>query len=303
MSVTPTKRSARSFALAAFLFVFLASRMFVDASAAPNRHAPQDAAPHVIRFGANASNVADLWLPAGAGPFRVILMVHGGCWQKAVGDRSIMNETAAAFRQRGFAVWNIEYRGVDEPGGGYSGTFQDAALGADALRTSAPRYHLDLRHVIAYGHSAGGHLALWLAARKRLPHSSPLYSAQPLSVAVVLSVGGLADLRASANVAPQSCVARVLDRLTGTPTPSRPNVFADTSPAEMLPIGVRQISISGGSDTIAPAALGQAYTQRARRLGDRAEFVLLPNASHFDLITPSSDAFGSELRIVHDLPR
>ena len=76
-------------------------------------------------------------------------MVHGGCWQTEIADRTIMNWVADDLRRRGIAVWNIDYRGVDR-GGGYPGTFQDVAAAADALaharaplrsRSFPPRRH------------------------------------------------------------------------------------------------------------------------------------------------------------------
>ena len=147
-----------------------------------------------IRYGADPLQVADLWLPAGAGPHPVVLMVHGGCWQTGIADRTIMNWIADDLRRRGIAVWNIDYRGVDRPGGGYPGTFEDAAAAADAIRGHAGDYNLDLSRVVATGHSAGGHLALWLAARRRLPEGSPLRTPDPLPIHEVISLGGLPDL-------------------------------------------------------------------------------------------------------------
>jgi acetyl esterase/lipase len=118
-----------------------------------------------IAYGEDSLQVADLWLPEGGGLHPVVLMVHGGCWQTEIADRRIMNWIADDLRRRGIAVWNIEYRGVDRPGGGYPGTFVDAAQAADAIRVHAARHRLDLSRLVAVGHSAGGHLALWLAAR------------------------------------------------------------------------------------------------------------------------------------------
>jgi acetyl esterase/lipase len=109
--------------------------------------------------------VVDLWLPAGKGPHPTVLMVHGGCWQTEIADRRIMNWIAEDLRRRGVAVWNIDYRGVDREGGGYPGTYLDAAAATDALRGHAPLHNLDISRLVAVGHSAGGHLALWLAAR------------------------------------------------------------------------------------------------------------------------------------------
>src|SRR3546814_19509206 len=96
-------------------------------------------------------------------------MVHGGCWTTEVADRTIMNWIANDLRKRGIAVWNIDYRGVDRPRGGHPGTFLDAAAAADALAANASRSNLDTSPLLTTGHSAGGHLALWLAGRPRLP--------------------------------------------------------------------------------------------------------------------------------------
>ena len=85
-------------------------------------------------------------------------------------------------------------------------------------------YHLDLRRVVAIGHSAGGHLALWLAGRPRLPAGSPLRTADPLPIAEVVSLGGLPDLEEAAR-SENGCGNEVIVRLTGivrrptSPTP------------------------------------------------------------------------------------
>jgi acetyl esterase/lipase len=221
-------------------------------------------------------------------------MVHGGCWQKEIADRTLMNYAAEDLRQKGLAIWNVEYRGVDEEGGGYPGTFTDVARAADALRLAAAEHELDLETVVAFGHSAGGHLALWLAARPNLPATSPLYTDDPLSITAVVNSGGLADLEASAPITQEGCLSSIMDVLTGVPSTQRPNVFSDTSPSELLPIAAVQVSMNGDSDRIAPSLLGKAYTQKARAAGDPAEFVELPNSGHVELITPGTSAFESE---------
>lgn len=246
-----------------------------------------------VRLGDNAWEVVDVWLPDAPGPHPTVLMVHGGCWQKAIADRTLMNYAAEDLRRRGLAVWNIEYRGVDEEGGGYPGTFQDVARAADALQIHGPALGLRTDRVVAFGHSAGGHLALWLAARMRLPPSSPLRGPAPLALAGVVNSGGLADLEASKPVTAPSCLADVYDKLTGAP---REGALADTSPAELLPFGARQISVNGARDRIAPPALGQSYTARAVAAGDPAAFELAPDEGHVELIAPGSRAFEAEAR-------
>ena len=134
-----------------------------------------------IQIGEGETDIVDLWIPETPGPHPVVLMVHGGCWQKSVADRTLMNYAAEDLRQRGLAVWNIEYRGVDEDGGGYPGTYLDVARAADAIGRYAETYDLDPARVAGIGHSAGGHLVTWLATRAVLPEGSPLISSNPES--------------------------------------------------------------------------------------------------------------------------
>ncbi len=249
-------------------------------------------------YGAAPSQYAELFLPAGAGPFPLAVLIHGGCWTKEFGGIAQMRNMAGALSAQGIAVWNVEYRRFDEAGGGYPGMYQDVASALDRLRALAPQHRLDLARVVLVGHSAGGHLAQWAASRARLPHSSPLYVAAPLAVPVVISLGGLADLRNEERLIKTSC-DRDMVQLTGLPSASRPDVFADTSPAEMLPAGVRTVLIHGELDVIAPTRVGQDYARRASAAGDAAEVIVLSGASHYDEVAASSPAWrivGGQIR-------
>lgn len=262
---------------------------------------PLPSASTSVRTGPLDTDVVDVWLPEGEGPHPTVLMVHGGCWQKAIADRTLMNYAAAALRDEGMAVWNIEYRGVDEAGGGYPGTYQDVARAVDALGAYGPALGLEVSNVVAIGHSAGGHLALWAAARPKLPETSPLYEADPLAIKGVVNVGGLADLEASAPVTQAGCLADIMNKLTGLPIGERANVFADTSPAEMLPLGVRQVSLNGANDKIAPPVLGKAYSEKAGAAGDPAVYVEIPRTGHVELVAPGTAAFDAEIAILQDM--
>ena len=111
---------------------------------------PRPKADARIPYGSDPLQFVDLWLPKGKAPHPVVLMVHGGCWQTDIADASIMNYIADDLRTRGIAVWNIEYRGVDRPGGGYPGTFLDVAAAADALGKEGPRHHLATDRIVAF---------------------------------------------------------------------------------------------------------------------------------------------------------
>jgi acetyl esterase/lipase len=221
--------------------------------------------------------------------------VHGGCWQKSIADRSLMSWAADDLRKQGMAVWNIEYRGVDEEGGGYPGTFLDVAHAADALRDQAATYNLDLKRVAGFGHSAGGHLALWIAARHKLPSYSPMRMDNPLKLVGVVNSGGLADLKASRSVTQRECLSDIYNELVGSISSTRTNVLADTSPAELMPLKVRQVSVNGHDDGIAPANLGEGYTRRAKAAGDNADVVVVLNTGHVELVSPGSEAWDIEV--------
>jgi acetyl esterase/lipase len=257
-----------------------------------------------IAYGSAPSQFAELYKPAGPGPFPVVILIHGGCWTVHFGGITQMRNMAGALLKNGIAVWNVEYRRVDEEGGGYPGMYQDVATAVDRLQQEAAAHQLDLTRVVAMGHSAGGHLAQWAASRHKLPQSSPAYRAAPLAIPQVISLGGLADLRNEEALIKTSC-ERDMVQLAGLPSAARPDVFSDTSPAELLPAGVRTVLVTGELDTVSPVRVAQDYARRAQAAGDAAEVVVLPNASHYDEVAASSPAWKlvyAEIRKALALP-
>jgi acetyl esterase/lipase len=259
---------------------------------------PRPAPDATISYGDDDLQQVDVWLPKGAGPFRTVLMVHGGCWTTGIAKRDLMNWIAADLRDAGYAVWNVEYRGVDRPGGRYPGTFADVAAAADALAAKAARFHLDTRRVVAIGHSAGGHLALWLAARHRLPATSALHSTHPLAIAHVVSLGGLPDLEAAAADPDQGCGTDVVAHLVGAPGPGHPDIYADTSVPRLLPLGVTQDLVNGAQDGIIPRHLGIGYADQARKAGDTVSLRFVPATGHVELIAPETAAWAEAKRLI-----
>ena len=261
---------------------------------------PKAEADRTLAYGADHMQKVDLWLPKGPGPHPVVLMVHGGCWQTSIADRSIMNWIAADLRADGYAVWNIDYRGVDRTGGGFPGTFADAAAAADLLFDKAGEYRLDPTRVVALGHSAGGHLALWLAGRHRLQASHILHRAEPLPLRAVISLGGLPDLEAVAASPDNGCGTEVVGRLVG---PARD--FANTSVLRLLPLGVPQHLVNGREDRIIPFRMATDYAAKATAAGDRVELHTVPKTGHVELVTPGTAAWVETKRLIQEalLPR
>lgn len=252
---------------------------------------PRVQADKRIAYGPDALQFGELWLPKGAGPHPVVVLVHGGCWLADLPGLELMDYVAQDLREHGKAVWNIEYRRIGHAGGGYPGTFQDVAGAVDHLRTLAQPHGLDLSRVVLSGHSAGGHLAVWAMARPRLPVESPLVTADPLRARGVVSLAGIVDLAAYRASGPDACGGPgTIDALVGAPGRTGA-VYADTSPPSLLPLGVRQVVVSGQLDPIVPSVFGRDYAAAAAKAGDPAVEIDLPNAGHFELIDPTSPAW------------
>lgn len=254
-----------------------------------------------IAYGPNALQFGELRVPRGEGPHPVALVIHGGCWL-AEYDLGYVAALADALAGEGIATWSIEYRRVGDDGGGWPGTFLDVAAAADTLRQLASEHELDLGRVLAVGHSAGGHLALWLAARARLDVDDPLRGGSPLPITGVVALAGIPDLKAYAS--PDGCGAAVPALLGGQPA-EVPHRLALTSPMEMVPLGVRQILVTGGLDAIVPASQAREYQLAARAAGDSVEIIEVAGAGHFELIVPAGSTWATvrdAIRRLADLP-
>jgi acetyl esterase/lipase len=240
---------------------------------------------HRIRFGAADHAFGDLRLPDGPGPHPVAVLVHGGCWLSFAGLRHF-DGFAAALAERGLATWNVNYRKVDQPGGGWPGTFHDVAAGVDHVRELAVGHDLDLSRVVVIGHSAGGHLATWAAARSRVADSSPVHSDDPVPVAGVVNIAGPADLEALLPHDEQACGEKVIEPLVGGLPDEVPAQYAATSPVHLLPLTVPQLHLVGEEDPLRPFV--EAFAARAETAGDVVALEIVAGAGHHDLIAPWS---------------
>lgn len=234
---------------------------------------PFPKADYRIAYGRDPLQFGDLRLPKGTGPFPVAIVIHGGCWL-AEYDLEHIGRLSEALTKAGVATWTIEYRRVGNPGGGVPGTFDDVTAAAKHLDALAKKYPLDLRRVAAMGHSAGGHLALWLAATK------------PIALRGVVSLAGVTDLRAAASQ--NVCGDAVPRLLAGAPAA---DAYRRYSPAEMLPLKIPQRLIQGAQDRIVPLDMVRQYEAAAKKAGDDVSLTVLDDAGHFELISPQTTAW------------
>ena len=208
-----------------------------------------------------------------------------------------MHPLCADLAERGWAAWNVEYRRLGRgSGGGYPQTLDDVGAAVDHLaalaegegtapasrqrrrgrgRGTVAAQGLALRRVLAIGHSAGGHLAAWLATR-----------GEPrVRVTGVVAQAGVLDLRFASELA---LSGRVVHRLLGGTPAEAPDRYAAASPAERLPLGVPVLLTHGGRDDIVPPVMSERFAAAGRVAGDDVELVIEPGEDHFGHLDPEN---------------
>jgi acetyl esterase/lipase len=206
-------------------------------------------------------------------------VLHGGYWQ-AIYNLIHTGHMCEALTAAGIASWNVEYRCHGDVGGIWPGAGDDAAAAVEFVEELVERYRLDPERVVLVGHSAGGQLAMLAARRAQLS---------------VVGLAPVTNLRDSAErMGPDGAVARFMG---GMPS-EVDDRYAEASPIELLPLGVRQILIHGDADTSVPYAQSVAYATAAAA---EAELITLPGTGHFEPIDPQAREWPRTLGAIQAL--
>jgi acetyl esterase/lipase len=222
--------------------------------------------PEIFAYGDHPSQVCELFSPPGDGPHPIAVLVHGGFWRQRYG-RDLEEALAADLVARGWVAWNIEYRRLGD-GGGWPATFDDAAAAIDALAGTG----LDLGRVVGIGHSAGGQIAVWAAARE---------DARVRLTGAVAQAGAL-DLDELWRLGTSNGV--VGEVLGGGPD-DVPERYERASPRRLLPIGVPLLLVHGARDENVPLHVSREFAAAA---GDGCELVVIEDEAHFEHLEPGS---------------
>ena len=235
-------------------------------------------ADHVIPYGDNPLQFGELRLPEGDGPFPVVVLIHGGCWMSEY-DIAHSRKLAAAFPRAGIASWSLEYRRIGDPGGAWPGTFDDIEAGYRFLSELIDEYMLDPNRVVLAGHSAGGHLALWIAQR--------IEERQPASVIAPRGVLGLAPAPDLEFLYEHGTCDNAVSKLMGGSPEDFPERYAAGSVANRIPQRTSQIAVIGRYDeTWRP--VGVRYAMAAAKQDAPIEVIDAPESGHFEMIDPDS---------------
>ena len=229
-----------------------------------------------VSYGNADQQFGELWLTRQ--PSRgLIIFVHGGCWLNQF-DVGHSRALAGRLTEEGFNVWSLEYRRLGDKGGGIPGTFEDLSLASASLSKLEP-FGVKDKKVIVAGHSAGGHLALWTAAR----HPTRFIGA--VGLAAITDPGAYAQ-------GDTACEKAARKLMQGTMATSRPN-YEKYSPKEMQ-LHPKTHLIQGTADRIIPVS-------QAKALGLDDDKVRFTRGGHFDLIHPGTRDFESVKTVVTGL--
>jgi acetyl esterase/lipase len=262
---------------------------------------PSEPPDQRIAYGADPSQYGELRVPSGPGRHPVAILIHGGCFKAAYATLRDLAPMGDALKAMGIASWNVEYRRLGDPGGGWPGTYLDVGRAVDHVRALADSHPLDLRRIVVVGHSAGGHLAMWAAARARLPDGSDLQVTAPLPVRGVLDLAGPVDM--TANIRGYEALCRdtvITDLLGGTPA-TVPDRYQHASAINLLPLGIPQVLLMGDHEEFFPRPIAETYVRTARVAGDPVELIVIPRVGHFEIASPRATPWPRVASVIRSL--
>ncbi|WP_211881992.1 alpha/beta hydrolase [Pseudarthrobacter albicanus] len=249
---------------------------------------------HKYHYGDDPSQWGELFLPETAAPRGVVVVIHGGYWRSQYGAE-LGEPLAKDLAAHGMAAWNLEYRRAGN-GGGWPHTFSDVLAGIDKLGDIAPEYGLGLERVVALGHSAGGHLAVWAAGRSRLGQlGSPDADRQLLrndnggavQLTGVVSQSGLLNLAAAERL---NLSNGAVSNLLGGSSEKYPKRHKYVDPMSAVPLRVPVYAVHGMEDDTVPMNQSESYAGAAKAAGSPVQLLKVPG-DHFALIDPKAAAY------------
>ena len=227
-----------------------------------------------LSYGTDPNQFGELRLPRSKAPIPVIINIHGGFWRVKY-DLAHAGHLCAALTKKGIATWNVEYRRVGNPGGGWPGTFEDILSAYRFLTQIAKRYNLDTQKTLVIGHSAGGQLALCLAAHEN-------------SVKRAVSLAGVVDLQQAWKLHLSNDA--VAEFLGGKPE-EVPEHYREADPMQLSIKSAAQWLVHGSSDDVVPVDFGRNYVDKKKKKKEDVHRLEIPRAGHFDLIDPNASAW------------
>ncbi len=240
-----------------------------------------------LEYGTHPSQFGVLSIPPSSSPCPVVVTIHGGYW-KSEHSLGQLTDITNDLNTHGYATWNIEYRRVGEIGAGFPGTFTDIIDAVNYLNVIKHQFKIDLSNVIVLGHSAGGHLALWLASRVT---STTYFPNLTIDIKKVISLSGITDLKTMYAFQKENGRDNAISNFMGGDPITMNNNYLLGSPIELLPFNVEQVLIHGDFDNYVPVEQAISYYDKANEVGEKISIYIIPETDHFMVINPLSLAW------------
>jgi acetyl esterase/lipase len=244
-----------------------------------------------LAYGSDPNQFLDLRVPSTkekSKSYPLVINIHGGYW-RAKYNLDHAGHLCAALTAKGLATANLEFRRVGNEGGGWPGTFADVRSAYQFLVQNAQRHNLDATRVVVMGHSAGGQLALCLAAHE-------------IGIRRVVSLAGVVDLQRAYKLHLSNDA--VVEFLHGGPG-EVPDHYREADPMELSIQQARQWLIHGSVDDVVPADFSRDYVsakhKRSGKEKEDAQLLEISGAGHFDVIDPRSQAWRQVAETVYNL--
>jgi acetyl esterase/lipase len=235
----------------------------------------------------------DLYTPRGVPPAPVVIVVHGGGWER--GDRRMERPFAKQIAARGLAAATVSYRL------GAAGRFPNALFDLENavrwLRAHAERYDINGGRIGAVGGSAGGLLVALLGVSAGETGLVDETGEGDASVQAVVDIDGLADFAGPALVAKEEKSPGAPTRFLGGSLGERRWIWRLASPINHVgqrsapTLFINSSATSGAPRAGAPILPGRVEMRdRLRSFGIDSEIITLPDTPHpFWLVNPWFD--------------
>lgn len=249
---------------------------------------------HKYHYGDDPSQWGELFLPDAAAPKGLVVVIHGGYWRSQYGAE-LGEPLAKDLAGHGMAAWNLEYRRAGN-GGGWPHTFADVLAGIDKLGDIAAEHGLGLDRVVALGHSAGGHLAVWAAGRSRLGQlGAPEADRQLLrncgggavELTGVVSQSGVLNLAGAERL---NLSNGAVSNLLGGSSEKYPKRHKYADPISAVPLKIPIYAVHSTEDDTVPLSQSESYAAAAKAAGSPVQLLKVPG-DHFALIDPKAPAY------------
>ena len=238
-----------------------------------------------LSYGTDPNQFGDLRLPTTKPPFPLAMNIHGGFW-RAKYDLAHAGHLCAALTAKGIATWNVEYRRVGNPGGGWPSTFEDIRNAYRYVPQIATRYNIDSTKILVMGHSAGGQLALCLGAHEP-------------SLKRVVSLAGVVDLQQAWE---QHLSDNAVVEFLGGKPKDVPEHYREADPTQLaIDHATTQWLIHGAGDDVVLSYFSRQYAEQKKSKGEDVHYTEISTAGHFDLIDPRSKAWPTVENIIRRL--